>query len=207
MLGECGLAHVPQASARVLVGKGARALIARGFALAGEPLPDEAIGGLVSRFIEVYRARIADESLAFDGVEPALRELGAAGARLCVCTNKRTDLSMALLDALQLTPLFVSVTGADKAPKPKPDPSHMLAAIAQAGGDPASALMVGDSDNDVRSAKSAGIPVVVVDFGYTETPPDQLGGNALIGRFAELPALAHALLSARGACRPSAAPL
>ena len=196
VLGERGLPHVAPSDARILVGKGARALIARGFALAGEPLADAEIGGLTARFIEAYSARIASESQAFEGLSQALQALADAGARLCVCTNKRTDLSLALLDALDLTCRFVSVTGADRAPRPKPDPSHFLAAIEQAGGDPEHALMVGDSDNDVRSAKAAGAQVVVVDFGYTDIAPQDLGGDALISRFSDLPAAAHALLSA-----------
>ena len=195
VLGERELPPVPEAAARVLVGKGARALIARGFDMAGEPLAADDVSGLVARFIDAYSARIARESRPFEGLEASLQELAEAGARLCVCTNKRTDLSLALLDALDLTSRFVSITGADKAPRPKPDPSHFLAAVAQAGGDPARALMVGDSDNDVRSAHAAGAPVVVVSFGYTDIPPNDLGGDALIDRFAELPAAARALLA------------
>ena len=195
VLGERGLPHVPGPSARVLVGKGARALIARGFALAGEPLVDEEVAGLVTRFIEAYRARIASESRAYEGLEAALDRLAQAGAMLCVCTNKRTDLSLALLDALELTDRFVSVTGADKAPRPKPDPSHYLAAIAQAGGDVQHSLMVGDSDNDLRSARGARAPVVLVDFGYSEIPAADLGADAVIGRFADLPAVAETLLA------------
>ena len=204
VLGERGLPHVPDDAARILVGKGARALIARGFALAGEPLAEAEIGGLVTRFIEAYRARIASESRPFAGLETTLQQLADAGARLCVCTNKRTDLSVALLDALGLTRHFVCVTGADRAPRPKPDPSHFLAAIAAAGGDPAYALMVGDSENDVRSAQAAGAPVVVVSFGYTATPAAELGGDALIHHFSDLPAVARTLLRALPASRASA---
>ena len=149
----------------------------------------------MTRFIDAYRARIASESRPFAGVEAALQALSEAGATLCVCTNKRTDLSLALLDALQLTGRFAAVTGADKAPAPKPDPSHFLASIAEAGGDPAYALMVGDSDNDVRSAHAAGAPVVVVSFGYTDIAPADLGGEALIDRFDELPAVAETILA------------
>jgi phosphoglycolate phosphatase len=197
VLGERGLPPVNDDASRILVGKGARALIARGFALAGAALDEVEVGGLVARFIEVYRARIASESRPFEGLGAALDELSAAGARLCVCTNKRTDLSLALLDALDLTRRFASVTGADKAPRPKPDPSHFETAIREAGGDPAHALMVGDSINDVLSAKDAGAPVVVVSFGYTETPAAELGGDALIERFADLPAVAERLLGRR----------
>jgi phosphoglycolate phosphatase len=197
VLGERGLPPVADDASRILVGRGARALIARGFSLAGEQLDEAEVEGLVTRFIEVYRGRIASESRPFDGLEAALDRLAAEGARLCVCTNKRSDLSLALLDALGLTRRFAAVTGADKAPRSKPDPSHFLAAIAEAGGDPSRALMVGDSINDVLSAQAAGAPVVVVSFGYTETPASELGGDALIHRFADLPAVAERLLAER----------
>jgi phosphoglycolate phosphatase len=196
VLGELGLPQVPIASARTLVGQGARKLIERGFAAAGRPLDEAETGGLVVRFIDAYAARIASESHAYPGLIEALDELQAAGAVLCVCTNKRSDLSLALLDALQLTHRFAAIVGADRAPKPKPDPSHVLAAIAAAGGDPAFALMVGDSSNDVDSARAANVPVVAVTFGYTDTPAHDLGADAVIASFTDLPAVARRLLGA-----------
>jgi phosphoglycolate phosphatase len=195
VLGELDLPQVPIASARVLVGRGARRLIEKGFAAAGHPLDEAEIGGLVARFIEAYAARIAHESHVYPGLIKALDDLQEAGAILCVCTNKRSDLSLALLDALQLTHRFAAIVGADRAPKPKPDPSHVLAAIAAVGGDPAFALMVGDSSNDVDSAKAANVPVVAVTFGYTETPAHDLGADAVIDHFDALPAVARRLLA------------
>jgi len=206
VLGERGLPKMPLSSARTLVGRGARKLIERGFAAAGHPLDEPEIGGLVARFIEAYAARIASESHPYPGLIDALDELQAAGATLCVCTNKRTDLSLALLDSLQLTHRFAAIVGADRAPKPKPDPSHVLAAIAAAGGDPAFALMVGDSSNDVDSAKAAKVPVVAVTFGYTETPARDLGADAVIDGFDALPAVARRLLlgASRARLQPTA---
>ena len=171
-------------------------MLERGFAAAGQSLAPEEVGGLVTRFIEVYRGRIASESTPFPNLLPALDELTAAGAVLVVCTNKRTDLSTALLDALGLTSRFAAVVGGDAVPASKPDPGHYLAAIAAAGGDPRRSLMVGDSINDVASAQAAGAPVVVVSFGYTDIPAAELGAEALIDDFAQLPAVARRLLCA-----------
>jgi phosphoglycolate phosphatase len=204
VLGECGLPGLPLESARMLVGRGARALIERGFAAAGEPLDAEEVGGLVARFIAVYRGRIASESRPYPNLLAALDELAQAGARLVVCTNKRTDLSLELLDALEMTGRFAAVVGADRAPAAKPDPRHFVTAIEAAGGDPARALMVGDSHNDVAAAQAAGAPVVVVSFGYSETPAAELGADALIDDFAELPAVARRLSTALPAVPPSA---
>ncbi len=212
VLEERRLPSLPVGGARELVGKGARGLIMRGFAAAGEPLEENEIGDLTDRFIEAYRARIARESRVFPGVETALDALSHAGAVLTVCTNKRTDLSLELLDALGLTHRFAAIVGSDLAPVRKPDPSHFITTIAAGGGDLARALMVGDSSNDVDSAKAAGAPVIVVSFGYTETPADQLGGDVLIDTFDELPAAAVRLLAPtlglrRSGCRAAPPPL
>jgi phosphoglycolate phosphatase len=200
VLGECKLPGLPLESARSIVGRGAKVMIQRGFAAAGAPLDEAEVPGLFNRFIDVYLGRIASESRPFPGVEAALDDLAAAGAKLAVCTNKRTDLTLALLDALQLTSRFHAIIGADQAPVAKPDKAHFLHTIAAAGGDPAYALMVGDSFNDVESARRAGAPTVLVSFGYTDTPAADLGAEAVIDHFDELPAVARKLLSAlRGA--------
>jgi phosphoglycolate phosphatase len=202
VLAEQGLPPVPLATERLLVGRGARALVERGFVLAGRDAPIDAVPGLVARFIEVYLGRIADESRPFDGVEATLDGLAAEGARLVVCTNKRTDLSLALLDALDLTRRFEAVVGADRSPAPKPDPRHVLTAIAEAGGDPAHAIMVGDSVFDIAAAKAADVPAVAVSFGYTETPVTDLGADLIIDDFTALPAAGRELLKVRKGVLP-----
>ncbi len=194
VLQEQGLPALPVAAARMLVGRGARRLIERGFEVAGEPLDEARVGGLVTRFIEVYRGRIASESRPFPGLVECLDALESAGARLCVCTNKRTDLSRALLDALGLTPRFGAVVGPDAAGAQKPDPAHLAFAVRAAGGEPARCLMVGDSANDVAAAHALPAPCVLMSFGYTEVPARDLGAELVLDRFADLPAAAHRLL-------------
>jgi phosphoglycolate phosphatase len=195
VLAEQGLPPVAVADARHVVGKGAKIMIERGFALAGAQVPPDRASALFDRFIEIYLGRIALESAMFDELESTLDLLAAEGAILAVCTNKRTDLALALLDALNLTGRFAAVIGADGAPAPKPDPRHLIAAIDAAGASPDRALMVGDSISDVLAAKAAGVPVAVVSFGYTETPASELGGDVLIDHFTELPAIARRLLA------------
>jgi phosphoglycolate phosphatase len=186
LLAEEGLPPLPLETAPMLVGRGAKIMIERGFAAAGEPLHEPRASALFDRYIELYLARIADESRPYEGMIDALNELEAEGAILAVCTNKRTDLSLALLDALDLTHRFKAIVGADQAPRPKPDASHLLHTIEQAGGDPTRALMVGDSINDVLAARNAKVPVVLVSFGYTDIPPADMDSDALIDRFDEL---------------------
>jgi phosphoglycolate phosphatase len=117
----------------------------------------------------------------------------AKGARFAVCTNKRTDLSLALLDALKLTPRFEAVVGADQAVQ-KPDPRLLFLAIERAGGRPDRALYVGDSVVDLQTARAARVPIAGVSFGYSEEPLRAEDFDALIDRFADLPGVAERLL-------------
>ena len=196
VLGECGLPPLPVEAARLVAGRGARAMVARGFQAEGLIVPPDREPALFERFIEIYVGRIADESRPFPGVIEALDQLAAAGASLAVCTNKRSDLSLALLDALGLTPRFAAIVGPDTAGAFKPDPRHLLKTIEAAGGRPERALMVGDAATDRDAAAAAGVPAVLVSFGYSDPPAADLNPDALIDHFDQLTPIARRLLAA-----------
>ncbi len=189
------LPPLPFDDVRLMVGRGARALLERGFAAAGAPLDAQQAPALVQRFIDVYLARIADESAPFPGVVEVLSDLKTAGAKLVVCTNKLTNLSVALLDAVALSPFFEAVIGADLAPAAKPDGRHVAAAVAAVGGDVSRAVMIGDSINDALGARNAGVPGVLVSFGYTEDPVETLGADLVIHSFLDVPKACITLLT------------
>lgn len=189
-----GMATVPFDEARRFIGGGARLLIERGLMAHGRACGPAEIDRLYAVFVEDYAARIADLSRPFPGVEDALDVLAGMGCRFAVCTNKLERLSVQLLETLGLASRFPVICGQDTFPMMKPDPGALLATIATAGGTPAAALMVGDSGTDITTARAAGIPVVAVDFGYTEIPVTALGPDRVISRFADLPDAAAALL-------------
>lgn len=189
-----GLPVLPLAEARPFIGHGARWLIQRGFEAAGAELAPERAEAMFERFIAHYRDHIADESRPFPGCEAALDTLAAAGARLAVCTNKPTDLSVLLLDRLDLSRRFAAIVGPDLAPAPKPDPRHLLAAIERTGGRRDRALMVGDSGTDVGAARAAGAGLIVVSFGYTAVPAAELDHDILLDHYDDLPPACRRLL-------------
>lgn len=195
LLREEGIVPLPLAQARPFIGHGARRLIERGFAAAGEPLEAERLSRLFDRFIAHYFAHIADASRPFPGCVEALDVLAGAGATLAVCTNKPTELSIALLAALGLESRFAAIVGPDAAPAPKPDARHLQAAVAVAGGTMDRALLVGDSATDAGAARAAGVPLILVSFGYTETPAADLGADALLDHFHQLPEACARLLA------------
>ncbi len=189
-----GLPPVAYEAARNMVGGGARLMIERGLAAEQRTLPTTEIDRLCRDFIAHYAAHIADRSRPFPGLEAALDQLDADGWRLIVCTNKLEWLTVRLLDALHLTRRFSAICGADTFGLKKPDPELLRRTIERAGGRPDRAVMVGDSANDVDMARAAGIPVVAVDFGYTETPADELQADRVISSFRELPKAVFGLL-------------
>jgi phosphoglycolate phosphatase len=196
LLAQEGLAPLSLEEARPFIGRGARWLIQRGFQAAEAPLAADRAPALFDRFIARYEAHIADESRPFPGCVEALEALKAGGAKLCVCTNKLTGLSTALLDALDMTRLFDAVIGADAAPAAKPDRRHLEAAVAAVGGEIGRALMVGDAATDAGAARAAGTPLILVSFGYTEIPARELAPDILIDHYDQLPGACASLLAA-----------
>lgn len=192
-----GLPHASLAATRRMVGQGARVLIERASALAGVNYAPARLDQLTNAFIEFYRADIARETRPFPGVEDALDALSALGAKLAVCTNKRTELSNQLLDALGLTSRFSAIVGADAVTQRKPHPEHYRAAVQRAGGVVRRSVMVGDTAADVGSARGAGAPVLLVRFGYCEEDVERLGADVLIDHFQHLAPACRRLLAVR----------
>ena len=184
-----GLPLATLAEVRSFVGQGARALIIRAFAVHGIDPGEAGIDRLTADFISHYAADIASLSHPYPGLIEALDRLQAMGATFCVCTNKRTDLSVQLLTSLGMAHRFAAIIGGDLVKNHKPHADHYLHAIRSANGDPARSMMVGDSINDVLSAQNAGAPVAVYAFGYTDTAPDLLGADAVFTQFTDLPDL------------------
>jgi phosphoglycolate phosphatase len=116
----------------------------------------------------------------------ALERLKASGARLAICTNKREGLSRKLLQALELDRFFLAIAGRHTFPAAKPDPFHLTGAIELAGGNPARAVMVGDSMVDMQTAQAAAIPAILVSFGYGPPPPPELVPGAVVDSFDRL---------------------
>jgi phosphoglycolate phosphatase len=189
------VAPVAFEEARSMIGAGVKPLLQRALASKGKQVPPDEIDRLFAEYLEIYAAHIADRSRPFPGLEAALDALSAQGCRLAVCTNKLEWLSVKLLKELALAPRFATICGQDTFTMRKPDPDMLRLTIARAGGDTGHAVMVGDSMTDVATARAAGIPIIAVDFGYTETPPAELGADRLISHFDALPAAVMELIS------------
>jgi phosphoglycolate phosphatase len=191
-----GLPPVPYETARTLIGGGARAMIARGIEAEGRTVAPAELERLFQDFLAHYSEHVADRSRPFPGLTGALDALTANGSRLAVCTNKLEYLSVLLLKQLGLAQRFAVICGQDTFGVQKPDPEVLRRTIAAAGGTLRKAIMIGDSLTDIRTARAAGIPVIAVDFGYTDRPVSEFGPDRIISRFAELPSAVAELFAA-----------
>ncbi len=188
ILAREGLPPVAYDAARRLIGGGARGMIERALAAEGRACSKPDLERMFAAFIEHYAAHIADRSRPFPHLEVALGHLAEQGHRLAVCSNKLECLSIRLLEVLKLTRHFAAICGQDTFGVQKPDPQMLRLTILRAGGNPGRAIMVGDSGTDVRTSRAATVPVIAVDFGYSEVPVATLQPDRTIGSLAELPA-------------------
>lgn len=188
-----GRRTVDHADLRHLVGHGAKTMMVEAFAMTGGPVDPARLPGLLDRYIAHYRTHIADQSRPFPGVESTLSRL-AQSARLGVLTNKPQELTDLLLPALDLARFFGAIHGAGRMEVSKPDARVFHHVIEELGGPSEGAVMIGDSATDVATARAAGVPVILVDYGYTPIPARELGADAVTGEFDEIPALAARLL-------------
>ena len=197
ILGREGLPPVEYDAARRMIGGGARGMIEKALAAEGRPGSKAELDRMFGAFIEYYAAHIADRSRPFPQLEATLDRLAGEGHRLAVCTNKLEWLSVRLLDTLQLTRHFAAICGQDTFGMQKPDPQMLRLTIARAGGETSRAIMVGDSGTDIRTSRAATVPVIAVDFGYSEVPIALLRPDRIIGSFADLPAAIRDIEAAR----------
>jgi phosphoglycolate phosphatase len=195
-----GVAPVDPALHRRHVGFGGKVMIERAYLAQQRLLPDDDLQKLLATFLEHYTAQMPGKSAPFPGALQAMAGFRDAGYLLAICTNKPERLALSLMRGLALDTEFAAICGADTFAFRKPDPRHLFETIRVAGGDPERALMVGDSRTDIDTAKAAGIPVVAVDFGYTDRHVREFEPTRVISHFDELTVdLAERLIaSARG---------
>jgi phosphoglycolate phosphatase len=185
-LGIEGIEAVSAEKLKSYVGQGARVMIERAFAARSVPLHKDKLDALQAEFLKHYIAEMPGETVLYPGVSRVMDEFSREGYLLAVCTNKLESMSVRLLEGLGVAGRFAAVCGGDTFDYRKPDPRHLLDTIARAGGARDRAVMIGDSRADIEAAKSAGIPVIAVDFGYTERHVREFEPSRIVSHFDEV---------------------
>lgn len=183
---ERGRAPLSLAQVRQMIGDGAAALVAR--ALAASGVDPAAAADALPRFLQLYEADAVRLTRPYPGVPETLAALRRRGYRTAICTNKPQHATHTVLEGLGLLALFDGIAGGDRFAVKKPDPGHLLGLIGALGGAPDRAVMIGDGENDAAAAHGAGVPLVLMRYGYARGDPASLAANALLDRFDDLPA-------------------
>jgi phosphoglycolate phosphatase len=195
VLADHGLQPVTEDDVRIFMGQGSKITMGKAFAKNGKSLDDTALSAATREFVRYYEADPVRHTTAFDGVAEVVAHFARLGLKQGVCTNKFEKPSRMILEGLGLMPPITDVAGADTFPVRKPNPKHILLLLERMGGKPERTVMIGDSIHDVEAAHSAGLPAVLVSWGYTIKPASELGAEAVIQRFDALP---HALAEIAG---------
>lgn len=170
-----------------MVGDGAPWLVRRAFQATGAAAAEEDISALTRQFLTHYEGHEAEQTRVYPGVFEVLDHLKAMGLRLAICSNKPQKPTEGALDGLGLSPYFEVVLGGDQLDGiRKPDGLPLEIVLKRLGINPDQALMVGDNANDVGTARNAGVPVIVVDYGYTRLSPAEMGADKVVSSFGEI---------------------
>jgi phosphoglycolate phosphatase len=181
MLVHFGRPELPEGIIASYIGNGAGTLVRRAL---GETSDEEFVERGLEFFLDYYREHKLDHTRVYPGVMESLEALrqGSDGATrsMAVLTNKPIGPSQAICDALGLSPYFFRIYGGNSFPTKKPDPEGLNALIREVGADPFETLMIGDSEVDVQTARSAGAWVLGCRFGLTPASLDAAQPDAQV---------------------------
>ena len=169
------------------VGKGAGAMIGRSiWSQAKKELTtinEKIKNKMTHEFISYYGKNILNESKLLNGVEDFLAWCKKETISMGVCTNKTEHLAVDLLKKIGIHDYFEFIAGYNTFEYCKPDPRHLTTIIEILDGEKNKSIMIGDSETDANAAKAAGIPMILLEDGYTEKNIDEIYHNHLIKDF------------------------
>ena len=173
---------------RNLVGQGAGAMLGRSIwgqakKEFGKVQDKNVKEEMVKDFVDFYGKNIVNESTLINGVKDFLIWAKEKNISMAVCTNKQEHLAVDLLKKIGIYDFFEYVAGHNTFDYCKPDPRHLTSVIEILNGDIKKSLMIGDSETDANAAKDAGIPVILLEDGYTEKKITEIYHNHLIKDF------------------------
>ena len=167
------------------VGKGAKAMMAKAngqWKWFDEKIKNE----MTDEFLSYYGKNILVESKLINGVKEFLNWCKKENISMAVCTNKTEHLAVDLLKKIGIYDFFEYVAGHNTFDYSKPDPRHLTTVVEILDGDLNKTLMIGDSETDANAAKEAGIPLILLENGYTEKNITEIHHNHLIKDFVNI---------------------
>ncbi|MCX8504098.1 MAG: HAD family hydrolase [Alphaproteobacteria bacterium] len=186
VLNGAGLDALSVPEVGMLIGEGVVRLVEKAFAVRGVVLPPERLATEAALMNRLYDDALTVETFVLPHARDALESFYGEGIRTAVVSNKPGHLTRQIIDHYRLTPFLHAVQGAEDHLPKKPAPDMLLNAMKNAKGSALDTVMVGDSGIDVKAARNAGIPVILVRGGYTTIPVDELGADDVIDHLGHL---------------------
>jgi phosphoglycolate phosphatase len=179
---------------KTLIGHGVNPMIEGAYQITGEPIASEdKRTEAVKQYLQYYKEDPAGHTVVYPDVIDTLNQLKADGFVMGVCTNKPHEISVLVLQALGIDSLFQGVSGGDNYSFTKPDPRHVLHTLELMGSEPDLAVMVGDSHIDGEAGTKAGLPFILVSYGYKLSQKEPLKADKVIDEFKMLPKVINEL--------------
>ena len=138
---------------------------------------------MVNEFLDYYTKNICVDSKIVNGAENFLIWCKENNISLGICTNKQDYLSVDLLKKLKINHYFEYIAGSNTFDYCKPDPRHLTDVIEIMQGDIKKSIMIGDSETDAETARSADVPFILIENGYTEKKSSEIHHDHLIKDF------------------------
>ena len=187
VLTDYGYQSISITEVKNMIGRGSEILLKEAFQHAGAKMDSKTLASCVKSFTSHYERNPISQTTVFPGTLLALQTLSTKGIRMGVCTNKPHAIALTILKSLNLDKYFPVCIGKGKLPHHKPDSRHYNCVAAGLNVKPQETLYVGDSETDVKTARNAGVPIILVSHGYSKKPANTLGGDLLINHFSEMP--------------------
>ncbi|NNC37182.1 MAG: HAD-IA family hydrolase [Hyphomonadaceae bacterium] len=192
VIAKDGLAPIPVAKVKHMIGYGSMALIRNAYQFAHRDLDPDHANDLQALFLNLYADDICRLSRPYPGVIQVLSHLKRSGSKLSVCTNKPGVMARPLLKELDIDRYFDRIVGSGDIPYNKPSARHIYAAVGHRGNKPI--IMVGDGAPDALAAKAAKIPSILMNYGYSPKSVYSLGAEKVLRSFRDLPSALNELL-------------
>lgn len=184
MLLEMGREELHQDTISGYIGHGAPQLIGRAL---GDSATEEERDRALKFFLGYYEDHKMDTTCAYPGVPEALEQL--APFPMAILTNKPLRISRRILEALGLAKYFRAVYGGNSFETKKPDPLGARTILRELGAAPHEAMLIGDSEVDVQTARNAGTLAAAVNYGFGTHDRAAHPADIYLDRLADLAAL------------------
>lgn len=193
LLGQENRRQIEVDEMKACTGDGLQVMLEKAWRLTGVPVSADALPQLMPRFLSIYEEIVAKPECIYPGMLEFIQAECAAGTKLVVVTNKHEAATRRILKQLSLTQYFQLIIGGDTLRERKPHPLPILHALREINIGADDAVMIGDSPNDLLSAHGAGIPCIILSYGYSHSWPEDSKPDAIANHVEECRVALHIL--------------